>query len=103
MEGIAEKKHTERWAEKTPEHLLYAPEIKKTIPDALFLHIIRDGRDVACSMGRLGFCPPFPWDRGHETLVAGLYWEWLLRHGRHIAQSVGRDYIDRPWRRSHSQ
>ena len=82
MESIARQQHVERWAEKTPDHLLYAAEIKKTIPDALFIHIIRDGRDVAASMGVLGYIPVLPWDKSREVLAAGLYWEWLLRQGR---------------------
>ncbi len=94
MESIAQAQRIERWAEKTPEHLLYAAEIKRTIPSALFIHIIRDGRDVAASMGRLGYIPTFPWDRGREVLVAGLYWEWLLRQGREIGTSIGRDYLE---------
>lgn len=94
MESIARQQGVDRWAEKTPEHLLYAPEIKKTIPDAQFIHIIRDGRDVAASMGVLGYIPVFPWDKRREVLAAGLYWEWLLRQSRKAAQSIGRDYME---------
>src|ERR1019366_5300812 len=46
METIARKQGVERWAESTPLHLLYLPLIKKLFPDALIIHIIRDGRDV---------------------------------------------------------
>ena len=94
MESIARRQHVERWTEKTPEHLLYAPEIKRTIPDAQFIHIIRDGRDVAASMGVLGYIPVFPWDRRREVLAAGLYWEWLLRQGRKAAQAIDPDYME---------
>ena len=94
MEGIGRRQQVDRWAEKTPEHLLYACEIKKNIEDALFLHIIRDGRDVAASMGELGYIPVFPWDKHRGVLAAGLYWEWLLRQGRSAAQSIGRDYME---------
>jgi len=94
MESIARQQRVDRWAEKTPDHLLYAAEIKKTIPDALFIHIIRDGRDVAASMGVLGYIPVLPWDRRREVLAAGLYWEWLLRQGRKAVQSLGRDYME---------
>jgi hypothetical protein len=94
MESIARQQGVDRWAEKTPEHLLFAPEIKKSIPDAQFIHIIRDGRDVAASMGVLGYIPVFPWDKRREVLAAGLYWEWLLHQGRKAAQSIGRDYME---------
>src|SRR6266851_447179 len=54
METIARKQGVERWAECTPLHLLYLPLIKKLLPDALIVHIIRDGRDVAVSLDRIG-------------------------------------------------
>ena len=47
---IAEGKS--RWAEKTPKHILRIDYILKHRPDARILLIIRDGRDVACSLKR---------------------------------------------------
>jgi len=38
---IARKQGVDRWAESTPLHLLYLPLIKKLIPEALVVHIIR--------------------------------------------------------------
>jgi protein-tyrosine sulfotransferase len=38
-----------RWAEKTPDHSLEIPFLSDLFPEANFIHIIRDGRDVACS------------------------------------------------------
>src|SRR5437763_233421 len=49
MEQMCRKQGVARWADTTPEHLLYLPRIKATIPGALIVHIIRDGRDVALS------------------------------------------------------
>src|SRR5450755_2399822 len=53
MEEMCRKQGVERWAETTPEHLLYMREIKRTIPNARIIHVIRDGRDVALSWERL--------------------------------------------------
>lgn len=47
MEAMCRRQGVERWAETTPDHLLYLEWIKKTIPEALVIHVIRDGRDVA--------------------------------------------------------
>jgi hypothetical protein len=41
-----------RWAEKTPKHILRIDSILKQRLDARILLIIRDGRDVACSLQR---------------------------------------------------
>jgi hypothetical protein len=39
-----------RWGDKTPIYSSYINLIEKIFPDAQFIHIIRDGRDVALSM-----------------------------------------------------
>jgi hypothetical protein len=41
-----------RWAEKTPRNVLHLGYIFKHFPRAKFVHVIRDGRDVAASMRR---------------------------------------------------
>ncbi|MCP9496178.1 MAG: sulfotransferase [Pyrinomonadaceae bacterium MAG19_C2-C3] len=38
-----------RWLEKTPTHILHIDEIVASVPDALFVEIIRDVRDVLAS------------------------------------------------------
>jgi hypothetical protein len=38
-----------RFAEKNPENCFVVPFLARTFPDARFVHIIRDGRDVAAS------------------------------------------------------
>jgi len=92
MEEVARKQGMARWAECTPDHLLYMEEIKQQIPEALFIHIIRDGRDVALSYAKQGWSYPLPWDRGEGLGVAGLYWEWAVRKGREQGRRLGRDY-----------
>jgi hypothetical protein len=92
MREIARLQGVPRWADCTPEHLLYMEEIKRQIPDALFLHIIRDGRDVALSYARQRWSHPLPWDRGDPVGVAGLYWEWIVRKGREQGRRIGTDY-----------
>ena len=94
MQEIAGNQGVARWADCTPEHLLYMREIKQQIPEALFIHIIRDGRDVALSYVKQNWTHPFPWDRNDRLGVAGLYWEWLVRKGREHAQHLGSDYCE---------
>ncbi len=92
MEEIARKQGVERWADCTPDHLLYIPEIKRQIPHALIVHIIRDGRDVALSYVTQGWSFPLPWDRCEHHAVAGLYWDWIVRKGREHGRKLGVDY-----------
>lgn len=40
----------QRWVEKTPTHVREIDELLQLTPDAYFLVMLRDGRDVACSI-----------------------------------------------------
>ena len=84
----------QRWAENSPEAMLYLPFIKQLIPEALLVHIIRDGRDVATSLGRLRYVRAFPWEERHSLIGCGLYWEWVVQQGRSFGRSMGGDYLE---------
>lgn len=92
FEAAARRQGRPRWAECTPLHLLHMERIKREIPDAVFLHIIRDGRDVALSLRKVGWVNPLPWDRGRELEVAAWGWEWMVRKGRAAGRRIGEDY-----------
>ncbi len=94
MEEIARQQNVSRWADTTPEHLLYIPTIKKAFPDALIIHSIRDGRDVALSMDKLHWLRPYRWDKQRSLMVHGLYWEWIVRHGRKDGKLFDGDYME---------
>ena len=94
MEEVARKQNVERWADTTPEHLLYIPAIKEAFPEALIIHSIRDGRDVALSMDKLRWLHPYRWDKQNSLMVHGLYWEWIVRQGRKDGQRFGGDYME---------
>jgi hypothetical protein len=94
MSEIARKQGVSRWADTTPEHLLYLDRIKETIPDALIIHIIRDGRDVALSTDKQGYIKRLPWDRKPAKMAAGLYWEWMVNKGRRDGSRLGGDYTE---------
>ena len=94
METIARKQGVERWAECTPLHLLYLPLIKKLLPEALIVHIIRDGRDVALSLDRIGWIKPFSWDRKRKLLAPAIFWKWIVSKGRKYGRSMGGDYLE---------
>jgi hypothetical protein len=94
METIARKQGVERWAESTPLHLLYLPLIKKLFPDALIVHIIRDGRDVTVSLNRIGWIKPLPWDKKRRLLAPALFWRWIVNKGRQYGRSMRGDYIE---------
>ena len=94
MEEICRKQSVERWAETTPEHLLYLRRIKETIPNALIIHVIRDGRDVSLSLEKLSWIRPLPWDRKRPVMAAAIYWEWMVNRGRKAGRALAGDYME---------
>jgi hypothetical protein len=74
--------------------LLYLPLIKKVVPDALIVHIIRDGRDVTASLHRIGWIRPLPWDRARACLAPAIFWRWIVSKGRRYGQAMGGDYME---------
>jgi len=94
MGSIAGKQGVPRWAECTPLHTLYLPLIKTVLPEALVIHIIRDGRDVAASLQRIGWIRPFPWDRSRSYLPPAIFWNWIVGKGRRYGQALGGDYME---------
>jgi len=95
MEEIARQQHVIRWAVYDPDNVHYVRQIKRDIPEALFVHILRDGRDIALSLSKMGGFRPFPWDRsGRGLLPTALYWEWTVRQGRKYGREIPSDYLE---------
>lgn len=65
-----------RWGDKTPLYCLHLRSIEALLPEARFVHIIRDGRDVALSLRPLWFSP----GRDIETLAS--HWRHCVTAGR---------------------
>jgi hypothetical protein len=92
MEEICREQQMERWGDNSPEEILYLPTIKRLLPNALFVHIIRDGRAVALSLTKQGWIRPLPGD--DRLLASGLYWDWITRKGRGYGKALAGDYIE---------
>jgi hypothetical protein len=96
MDTVAASQGVQRWALYDPDNVLHIERLKASIPNALFLHIIRDGRDIALSLKKMGGFHPLPWDRGEtRALVAtALYWEWMVRNGHEHGSRFPSDYME---------
>ncbi|MGH8274262.1 MAG: sulfotransferase family protein [Gammaproteobacteria bacterium] len=94
MESIAAKQGVSRWADCTPNHLLHIPEIKRTIPEARVIHIIRDGRDVALSLAAMNWIRPLAWRKEHGLEAAAVYWDWIVGRGRAYGKQIAPDYVE---------
>jgi len=94
MGEIAAAQRVERWSDSTPTNIPHMLRIASDFPDAQFLHIIRDPRDVALSLVKRGWARPLPWDRDKALLAAGLYWEWIVHRGRDHGGQLQSRYLE---------
>jgi hypothetical protein len=69
-----------RWGDKTPHYTRRMPLIQDVLPEARFIHLIRDGRDVALSMLDVHFGPD-------DVQKAAKRWtSWIRKARRHAAR-----------------
>jgi hypothetical protein len=54
-EACAAQQGKPRWGDKSPPYTYKAPRIQAVLPEAHFIHIIRDGRDVALSLSEVSW------------------------------------------------
>jgi LPS sulfotransferase NodH len=95
MDEIARRQNVQRWAVYDPDNVLHVGRIKKDIPEALFVHIIRDGRDIALSLNKMDGFRPFPWDKKSRSFQeTAIYWEWIVRTGQRYGRQIPADYIE---------
>jgi Sulfotransferase family len=78
--GWANRRGKPRYADKTPGYVLHIPMLARLFPEAVFVHLIRDGRDVACSFRELG------WADGVEE--AALHWRLRVERGRRAGRAL---------------
>jgi Sulfotransferase family len=96
----------QRWADKSPRYAMHMDFIARMFPDAQFVHVIRDGRDVAVShRKRFGYLSSVrstvKWPRyvaaaraSAAKLESGRYFE--VRYERLVAdnEGVARELLD---------
>jgi len=86
-----------RWGEKTPDYSLHIGTIAALLPEARFVHLVRDGRDVAASWRQQWFSP------GHEPEVLARAWADRVEAARsagpacaHYIEVFYEDLVARP-------
>lgn len=73
-----------RWGDKTPPYVRHIRAIHEALPEARFIHILRDGRDVAVSLRPLWFAP------GESMEALADHWVRQITEAR--AQGMGRPF-----------
>ena len=92
---VARRQGAQRWAAYDPDNIMHIPTVKREVPDALFVHVVRDGRDAALSLRKQHRdLALLPWDRNRTLFGWALNWQWTVRKGRRYGQMFPRDYIE---------
>jgi hypothetical protein len=81
----ADRHGKHRYAEKTPMNVIHIPFLARVFPEARFIHLIRDGRDVALSY--------LDTDFGVDSVgEAAIYWRRFVQKGRRDGRRLGPRY-----------
>ena len=75
----AQKFGKRRWGDKSPYYLKHMPVLQEAVPEARFIHMIRDGRDMAVSTKDLWFGP-------NSFREAAELWQDNIREARRQAK-----------------
>lgn len=76
-----------QWGDKTPVYAHHMLNIHKVLPESYFIHIIRDGRDVALSLRSVWFSP------GRDMVTLARKWCDDVLAARHAGKQC-RNYLE---------
>lgn len=80
----AESHGKQRYGDKTPPFLMHMRMLAEQFPEARFVHLVRDGRDVVLSLREQPFAP--------STFTgAAEYWAGRVRRARKAGERLGPD------------
>lgn len=83
--SLAAAHNKQRWCEKTPDHVQHIEMLATIFSRAKFIHMIRDGREVACSINR----------RQHRQPELIIYrWKKLVAMGRAAGEKLDGRYLE---------
>ena len=94
MGEMARRAGVQRWADYDPDNIMYMATIKREVPDALFVHVVRDGRDVALSMKKQHEGDRLWWARERALYAWALLWQWTVQKGRLGGTMFPADYLE---------
>lgn len=80
--SYANRFHKNRWGDKTPIYSQQIEKIAKILPESYFIHIIRDGRDVAVSLRFM------KWGPGNDIIKLANLWRDRIQRTRNLAKDV---------------
>lgn len=93
MDSMALDQGKARWVEKTPLHAYHVDRLARRFPSSKFVHIVRDGRDVALSLRSLGWTPECFGDGRLQLVAAAEQWEDVVTAAHEAGTSLDGRYL----------
>ena len=70
-----------RWGDKTPGFARHIPSLERLFPRARYIHVVRDGREVAASLADIGWAT--------SPVVGAFWWRKHVRAARRAGVRIG--------------
>jgi Sulfotransferase family len=95
FELYAERQGKPRWGDKTPLYMAQLPLLDRLFPDALWVHLVRDGRDAALSFLELpaGFSGK-TWAQPRTPGQFAARWRTEILAARRLGRRAGDRYLE---------
>jgi hypothetical protein len=95
FEVYAEHEGKPRWGDKTPLYMQHLPLLERLFPDAIWIHLVRDGRDAALSFLELpeGFSGK-TWAQPRTAGQFAARWRTEILSARRLGSHVGGRYFE---------
>jgi LPS sulfotransferase NodH len=95
FETYAERQGKPRWGDKTPLYMQQLPLLESLFPDAIWVHLVRDGRDAALSFLELpeGFSGK-TWAQPRTVPQFAARWRTEIRAARRLGRHAGSRYLE---------
>jgi len=95
FEVYAKRQGKPRWGDKTPLYMSQLPLLERLFPDALWVHLVRDGRDAALSFLELpeGFSAK-TWAQPRTVAQFAARWRSEIEAARGLGRRVRGRYLE---------
>jgi Sulfotransferase family len=95
FETYAERQGKTRWGDKTPLYMQQLPLLERLFPDAVWVHLVRDGRDAALSFLELpeGFSGK-TWAQPRTVAQFAARWRTEILAARRLGRHAGGSYLE---------
>jgi hypothetical protein len=82
--------------EKSPSHVMTMPLIQEIFPEARFLHVLRDGRDVSVSVRQAAksWAPRWRESFGRSVYTSAWAWKQTIRRTRRDRPGLGEAFLE---------